>query len=604
VMSASFALIQMPQSVLASATASRSHFHWSPQHKVRASSFACCSYSTSDVPVRMLAKWSAESENRGSQNPGHWGRGLKIRRALICLAFVGGLCPSCWPALPAPQRREAEIHVNKAQELAQAGDLEAAEAELRRAVELAPGIPSYLASLGTVLALEKKLEESTSVFIRELLIAPHDLTIRRYLAANLWQLRRYPEAKHNLEIILSASPRDRSARLLLGMVSENMKDYTTAAKMLGSVPDEVHERAESVAALARSYYHLGRRAEARATLAQLLSHSAGAQGTFLGAEIADEMGDYETAEGMFTSLEAGFPDQAQLTYRIALVRYHAARFSDSQRTLLDFMATGHESAQLYNLLAWCYYKQNRSGDAVQALQRAIELAPAEETSYLDLAQILTENRSLPSALRAAQKAVALFPISARARALEGVVEARMGQFTDASASYSRALQLDPSQPDTLLGLAQVQFSAGMEKEASASFESGMKRFPHDARFKSQYAVMLLKQSDNGDKGAETRAERLLTSALAIDPSLAEAHYQLGKIRLRKGETSAALSHLQQAAKLDPRNPEIHFALSRAYRRLGRQEEANQQMDVYQKLANPAGASVSEPPEPEPPQAPQ
>jgi tetratricopeptide (TPR) repeat protein len=527
-----------------------------------------------------------------------------VWRAVIRLAFVGVLWASCRPALPAPQSSEAERHANKAQELAQAGDLKAAEAELRRAVELAPDAPSYLAALGTVLAMEKKLEESTRVFTRALVIAPHDLTVRRYLAANLWQLHRYPEAKHNLQIILHANPGDRSARLLLGMVAENMKDYATAAKMLGSVPDEVQQRAESVAALARTYYHLGRTAEARATLAQLLSHSAGTQGTFLGGEIADEMGDYETAERMFTSLAAGFPDQAQLTYRIALVRYHAARFFDSQRTLLDFMATGHESAQLYNLLAWCYYKQNRSRDAVEALQRAIALAPTEETSYLDLGQILTENRSLPSALRAAQKAVALFPNSARALALEGVVEAKMGQFTDASASYSRALQLDPSIPDTLLGLAQAQFSAGMDRKASASFETGMKRFPHDARFQSQYAVMLLKQFEGGDRVAGTRAERLLTSALAIDPSLAEAHYQLGKIGLRKGETSDALSHLQQAAKLDPRNPEIHFALSRAYRRLGRHEEANQQMDVYQKLANPAGASVPEPPEPEAPQPPQ
>jgi tetratricopeptide (TPR) repeat protein len=549
-----------------------------------------------------LPRREAESENRGSQKPDHWGRGLKLRRAVVCLAFVAVLWASCWPALPAPQRSEAEMHANKAQELAQAGDLKAAEVELKRALELAPSVPSYLATLGTVLAMEKNLEESTSVYTRELVIAPHDATVRRYLAANLWQLHRYPEAKHNLEIILRANPRDRSARLLLGMVSENMKDYATAAKMLGSVPDQVQQRAESAAALARSYYHLGRTAEARTTLAQLLSRSAGAQGTFLGAEIADEMGDYETAERMFTSLEAGFPDQAQLTYRIALVRYHAARFSDSQRTLLDFIETGHESAQLYNLLAWCYYKQNRSSNAVKALQRAIELAPTEEASYLDLAQILTENRSLPSALQAAQKAVALFPNSARALALKGVVESKLGQFTDASASYSRALQLDASHPDTLLGLAQAQFSAGMKREASASFETGMKRFPHDARFKSQYAVMLLKQFDSGDRAAGTRAEGLLKSALAIDPSLAEAHYQLGKVRLRKGQASDAVSHLQQAAKLDPRNPEIHFALSRAYRRLGRQEEANQQMDVYQKLANPAGASVSEPPEP--PQPPQ
>src|SRR5437016_11957265 len=82
-------------------------------------------------------------------------------------------------------------------------------------------------------------------------------TSRRYLAANLWQLHRYAQAKQNLERILKERPDDRPSRLLLGMVSENMKDYTTAVKMLSSVPAEVRERPQSIAALARSYYRTG-----------------------------------------------------------------------------------------------------------------------------------------------------------------------------------------------------------------------------------------------------------------------------------------------------------------------------------------------------------
>jgi len=82
------------------------------------------------------------------------------------------------------------------------------------------------------------------------------VTVRRYLAANLWQLHLYPEAKENLKIILRQQPNDKQAQLLLGMVSENMGDYSTAARTLGSVPDEVRKQPESIAALARSYYHL------------------------------------------------------------------------------------------------------------------------------------------------------------------------------------------------------------------------------------------------------------------------------------------------------------------------------------------------------------
>jgi predicted Zn-dependent protease len=50
----------------------------------------------------------------------------------------------------------------KGLQLAQAGDLASAEAELRQAVELAPDNATYLAGLGTVLAMQKKLEASTA----------------------------------------------------------------------------------------------------------------------------------------------------------------------------------------------------------------------------------------------------------------------------------------------------------------------------------------------------------------------------------------------------------------------------------------------------------
>src|SRR5262249_1317950 len=152
----------------------------------------------------------------------------------------------------------------------------------------APSNVGFLSSLGTVLAMEKNLEESSKVFERALKIAPEDLTARQYLAANLWQLHRYPEAKRNLEILLKRKPGDPQATLLFGMVSENMHDYAAAAKALAAVPSLVKQQPESIAALARSYYQLGETAKARTALQDLLSKPVGAQAVLLGAHIADE----------------------------------------------------------------------------------------------------------------------------------------------------------------------------------------------------------------------------------------------------------------------------------------------------------------------------
>lgn len=484
-------------------------------------------------------------------------------------------------AIGIDDRAAAETHASLGLQFAQRGDLVHAEHELRQAAKLAPANPEILTSLGTVLSMQKKLEEASGVFKQALRVSPQDIVARRYLAANLWQMQRFPEAKQNLEILLKQKPGDPEARLLLGMVAENMKDYATAARMLSSVHEQGRQQPEAMAALARSYYHLNEQQKARDALAEL--SRAGAPAALLGSQIADEMRDYETAEKLLLSIPSASPEAQALGMRLATVQYHAGRFADCQRTLLGLVESGHGDGKLYSLLGWSYYKSSHPKEAVEALTHAIDLAPEDETNYRDLAGILVAERLLPSALVLARKATAAFPSSARAFELQGSVENKMGQFADATRSYSRAVELDSSRPNGFLGLAEAQFSAGEQREAVASLQGAIKRFPMEARLKVLYASVLLKQGDTGDLQANRRAEEMLRSALALDPQLPGAHYQLGKLALDAGRLPEAIDHLERAAKLDPQSGSTHFALSRAYRRAGQKDKAAQEMELYEKL---------------------
>src|SRR5215467_6587235 len=127
------------------------------------------------------------------------------------------------------QEEPAEAHWAEGLSLAQGGQLPAAEEQLRTAVSLKPGNAKYLSSLATVLALQKKFEESDSWFEKALRLDPADLLSRRHLSANLWQLHRYSEAKRQLERILRADPRDSQSRLLLGLVAEKTGDFSESA---------------------------------------------------------------------------------------------------------------------------------------------------------------------------------------------------------------------------------------------------------------------------------------------------------------------------------------------------------------------------------------
>ena len=477
----------------------------------------------------------------------------------------------------------AAAHSDKGLQLAQTGDLAGAETEMRAAVALASQNPEFLTNLATVLAMEKKLDDSSAIFERSLKLAPANLTARRYLAANLWQLHRYSEAKRNLEIILKQQSNDAPSRLLLGMVSENMGDYATAVRMLASVPAEVRKQPESIAALAVSYYHLRQTQQARLTLDLLRNHPAGPRAALLAAHVADEGGDYPTAEQFLLSIQPDYPDQADLGYRLASVQFHAQEFQNSEHTLLQLTQSGNRTGRILNLLGWCYHKQNQSEKAMRAFEDAISVQPDDESNYLDLQKVLLASNRLPAALEVAKRTTDALPKSSRAFVMRGSIEMKTSQFTNAIASYRVAQGLDSGSPDSALGLADAEFAAGMAKEAHGAYEAGIQRFPNDARFRVHYAFVLVKEAESGDPQLEARAESLLKSALKLDSSSVEAYTELGELALKNGRIADAQRDYEAAEKIDPNNAKVHFGLSKVYRRLGKVEEASHEAKLFQQL---------------------
>jgi len=513
---------------------------------------------------------------------------LRSYRLVFCLALIPN--PAICFAGPAQTTSNpgASQYAEQGLRLAQSGDLIKAEAYLRRALELAPENSAYLADLGGILGLEQKLEESTVYLSKALHLDPHNSEARRNLAASQWELGRLEEAKSNLEIVLKEKPGDLPATLILGMVCESLKDYTQAAKLLTSVPGLVASRPESIVALARSYYNTGQKEKAQGTLHSLLATATRPgwyAGIFSGGIAAANARDYATAEVLFSSIRTVYPDQAVLSYNLALAQYSSGDYRASQRTLLEAVDAGHQTSEILNLLAWCYQKQNEPREAVKAFERAIDHDPTAESNRLDLVTALFDDGLSQEALAAAKQTTHTLPGSSAAFRLQGLIELRLGHFTEAIASYGRAVELKSSDPEAVLGLAVAQSSAGFTAQAAATYEQALRRFPSDTRFYVRYAALLLTPSASNAEASESQAETLLRHAIALHASVFEAHYQLGNLALRKGNAREALEEFTTAARLRPDNPKVHFALQRTYRRLGRTEDARRELALYQQSSN-------------------
>ena len=79
------------------------------------------------------------------------------------------------------------------------------------------------------------------------------------------------------------------------------------------------------------------------------------------------------------------------------------------------------------------------------------------------------------------------------------------------------------------------------------------------------------------------AIHLLTDVIAQQPSYADAYYQLGKAMLEKGDLKGAIQNLETSVRLQPSDAYSYYQLSLAYRRQGRNDEAERALQKYQEL---------------------
>ena len=61
--------------------------------------------------------------------------------------------------------------------------------------------------------------------------------------------------------------------------------------------------------------------------------------------------------------------------------------------------------------------------------------------------------------------------------------------------------------------------------------------------------------------------------MRLDPSFADARYNLGTVRLQQGQAPEAIDHYEQVLRINPDSAEAHHNLGVAMLRLGRMPEA-------------------------------
>ena len=212
-------------------------------------------------------------------------------------------------------------------------------------------------------------------------------------------------------------------------------------------------------------------------------------------------------------------------------------------------------------------RQAQGKDALDALQRAADLLPADAELQAGLGQYLLLAGDLPSALASLNRALALKPGMADAELNLGHVLMKLGRQEEAAARYQTAAGLDAGNPHAHACLGAALHQLGRFEEATSSYSRAVTLRPDLAAIHFSLGSVLI------ELGRHDEAELSLRRALELQPDHAAAHGNLGNALKNQGRLDEAVSAYERALELEPAVPLNHANLGAALRDAGHMREA-------------------------------
>lgn len=212
--------------------------------------------------------------------------------------------------------------------------------------------------------------------------------------------------------------------------------------------------------------------------------------------------------------------------------------------------------------------------------RAADLVPALSKQFPNDPEVLYLSGHVYSELatQASERLLETAPASYQAHQFNAEVLEMQGKLDDAMAEYRKVLTLNPRLAGIHYRLGRLLLTGSPDnaklEEARHEFEEELKIDPGNAAAEYELGDMALQARQWNDAIDHFRR------AADAQPNFTEAMIGLGKALVSAGRPQDAVVPLEKAVRLDPANPNAHYQLSFAYRRVGRDQDAEKELAAY------------------------
>ena len=385
---------------------------------------------------------------------------------LALLLWTLPLLAAAQPATP-PQLAEAA-------RLLDAGNLTAAEAELRRLVAAGQS-PAAHDLLGLVLARQGKAAEAERQFRRALELYPDLFPARQNLARLYLQQQRTNEALAELRAAARLEALDRPLAFKLAELELGAGNVEAGEAQLISLA----ERFDSVRAMLELARSLARRGEAQRAIGAL-RHA---------LDVAPNSEALLSAYGRLC-VEHQAP-VAALAPLEALTRMHPA------------------VAEYFYLLGIANLQLAESDDAVAALERSLELDPQQILPLIALGLSFKDQKRYAESKEVLLRGLRLVPEHSDTLAALAEVEEGLGEIEEAERHVARSLELRRDNADALYVLGRIRMAQGRYEEARDAL---LRSVEIDSRKRRAHYVLSLAYARLGDRQSSRHHQELYRKA--------------------------------------------------------------------------------------------
>ena len=327
-------------------------------------------------------------------------------------------------------------------------------------------------------------------------------------------------------------------------------------------------------------------------------------------------GRYAEAETAFEKLRKLEPEVAEVYANLGLTYFQEKKFQQAVAALRHALKLNPALPKLDTLLAMSRSELGQYNEALPALEKgfhrstdpvikrmcglqleraytglrrdskAVEVALELNRLYPDDPEILYQNGKIFGnfAFLNMQKLAEVAPSSVWRHQAAAEAQESQGAYAQAITEYQRVLEFDPHRPGihyrlgrTLLALSRNSTSPNDTADAAKEFEQELRLDPTNANAAYELGEI------NRQAGKLSEAQQCFEAALKNYPDFEEAHVGMAAILIALEKPAEALPHLQKAIASNSADEAAWYRLSQVERRLGHAAEEKKALAEFGKL---------------------